>query len=161
MEHCWNSDPELDSKIEWGRAKSVSENSAPLPRCLFAALSCFGLAVGEPGWQLESGVSGSWRDRESSRWGLLVASFCPPLSLFEGTPWVGDSDVGAGVEGSVLSESGNWSLGNVTEAPAAGVSDFTPPRRCCSSMIFLRYLPCASMRNCSCLCTWRECLSYH
>jgi len=29
----------------------------------------------------------------------------------------------------------------VTEAPAAGVSDFTPVKRCCSSMIFWRYFP--------------------
>lgn len=49
-----------------------------------------------------------------------------------GFSWMGDSEIGAGVEGSDIG------AGVVF---LSGVSVSVPPRRCCSSMIFLRYLP--------------------
>jgi hypothetical protein len=139
MEHCWNSELVLDSKMWCGRAKSSSANAVPspvlLPFCLLTGRSCLGLSTGEPGRQLESGVRGSPLGRGSSCEALLLGS-----SLLNGTAWSGDSDVRTGDEGLAL------------EAPA-------PAMHCCSSMIFWRYFPCASIRSCSCLCTWTGYLS--
>lgn len=138
-----------------GSTNSPSANAvtspASLPLCLLAARSCFGLSVGEPGRQLESGVKGSPHGRASSCEGLFVGSTWLWLFLLWGAPWTGDSEIGTGVGGLVFSESGNCSLDVALEAPA-------PMTRCCSSMIFWRYFPCASIRSCSCLCTCKRCL---
>lgn len=67
----------------------------------------------------------------------------------------GDSEVGAGVAGWSVLLSDSWQLSTDAraETPEPGTSERTPLSRCCSSIIFFKYLPWASMRSCSCLCT--------
>lgn len=152
--HWWNSEPELDSSI-WASNKS----SFPCPellltRSFLAELSCLGLVEGELTWQPESGVNGSRREEnESSHEMLLKAPLASPSSLPMDFSWPGDSEVGAGVEGSVFSESGHWSPEAGAGMSAPGKSASTPLSRCCSSMIFFRYFPWASILSCNCLCT--------
>lgn len=75
-------------------------------RSLLVELSCLGLDEEERTWQLESGVSGSrWEDNESSHEMLLKMASVSPLSLPLALSWMGDSEAGAGVDGSVFSES--------------------------------------------------------
>lgn len=73
--------------------------------------------------------------------------------------WMGHSEVGAGVAGSTLSDSRQVSP-EARVFPGPGASERTPLSRCCSSIIFFKYLPCASIRNCSCLCTCSALLNY-
>lgn len=117
--------------------------------CFFIGLSAFGLSAGEITWQSESGVKGSWRDEQDSSTERLLAGARSLIAL----SWMGHSEVGAGVAGSTWSDSGQSSPDARVEFPGPGASERTPPSRCCSSIIFFKYLPCASMRNCSCLCT--------
>ena len=151
---CWKSEPELDSSI-WASTNSVFPCPGMAPTCsLLVELSCLGLDEEERTWQLESGVSGSrWEDNESSHEMLLKMASVSPLSLPMALSWMGDSEAGAGVDGSVFSESKQWPTGVGAVVPAPGNSASTPLSRCCSSMIFFRYLPWASILSCSCLCT--------
>ncbi|WVY95277.1 hypothetical protein V8G54_034365 [Vigna mungo] len=111
-------------------------------RCFLVDLSPLGLSAGEPTWQPESGVNGSWCDEKDSIERLFTGT--RSLAAFSGS----------GVDGSVLL-SGSWhtSPGTTATTPVSGASERTPLSRCCSSIIFFRYLPWASIRNCSCLCT--------
>lgn len=148
---CWYEEFKLDSSIWW--VSTNSELAYPLPLiftlCFFVDLSPLGLA-GELAWQPESGVKGScWDEKDSSTERLLSGT--RSLAVLS---WRGDSEVGAGVAGSVLSESGLLSPDTrAVESPEPGASERTPLSRCCSSIIFFKYLPWASIRNCSCLCT--------
>ena len=67
--------------------------------------------------------------------------------------------MGAGVGGSFLSVSGQFSpeAGAEKEEATGAAPERTPLSFCCSSIIFFKYLPWASIRNCSCLCT---CIRY-
>jgi len=118
--------------------------------CFFSDLSPLGLSAGEPVLQRESGVNGScWEENDSSIERLFVGAHS--LATLS---WRGDSEVGAGVAGSVLlSDTGQLSPDTGAETPEPGTSSRTPLNRCCSSIIFFKYFPWASMRNCSCLCT--------
>lgn len=164
---CWKSEAELDSSIWWAsRSSALTWPDPPLPllllHCLFIGCPCIGLSDGEVLRALESGVSGSWWDVNDSSWDKhlkspLVAPWSPAAAAAAaaGLSWRGDSEVGAGVEGSVFSsESRPPEHDTRPGAPATqGVSESTPLSRCCSSMIFLRYLPWASILSWSCLWT--------
>lgn len=146
---CRKSEPELGSGTLRGGGNSLFPrwSMSLLTRILLLALG--GLSKGEPARQLESGVKGS---RQSSCEEMVLNK---PLSALSR---IGDSEVGTGVEGSVLLESWYGSPGAGPRAPNLPDSPSTPLSRCCSSMIFWRYLPWASIRSCSCLCTCRHVL---
>lgn len=151
-EHGWRKlRLELDSSIECASTISgLGCEAEPVCHCFFIGFSLLGLTAGEETRHPESGVSGSWREvaKDSS---LERLSEGPLRVRSSGTlSWRRVSEVAAGVEGSVLSsDPGKWSPW--TKEP--GGSPSTPLRRCCSSIIFFRYFPWASMRSCSCLWT--------
>lgn len=150
---CWYEEFKLDSSIWCVSTTSGSVNASPMiTRRFFIDTSAFGLSAGESTWQAESGVKGSWRDEKDSSMERLLAGVHSLAALSSR----GHSEVGAGVAGSVLlSDSGQLSSDKRAKCPEPGASEWTPLSRCCSSIIFFKYLPCASIRNCSCLCTCR------
>lgn len=156
----------LASKSEWGclygglqlesnircvsTVSGIEYAASMLTRCFFADLTPLGLSSGELLWQPESGVRGSWREENDSSIEILLARAFSFASLSNS----GVSEVGAGVAGSVLmSDAGQLSFDAGADNPEPVPSERTPLSRCCSSIIFFKYLPWASMRNCSCLCT--------
>lgn len=140
---CWYGGLTLDSNIWCG--------SATLPtRCFFEELSPLGLSISEVSWQSESGLRGEWCEENDSSIERLLVEVC----AFTGLSTWGASDDGAGVPGSVLlSDSGPLSPVGRAVTPEPGTSERTPLNRCCSSIIFFKYLPWASILSCSCFCT--------
>lgn len=151
-------EPELDSRMGDAKTSRFASPASPLPGCLLAdAPSRFGLSGGElVARQLESGVSGSRHEERDSS--LVMTSKAAPATpaprALAGLSLSGDSEVGAGVEGSVLSAPSRLSSAAAgLEGSDPGASPSPMLRRCCSSMIFFRYLPWASIRSWSCLWT--------
>lgn len=145
---CSYRELKLDSNIWCGSSISAFVNVPTL--CFFDDLSPSELFIGEVSRQPESGVRGSCC--EENDWSierlLLRPCSCTDVSIW------GDSDVGAGVPGSVrLSESRPLSPAAEGVTPESGTSERTPLSRCCSSIIFFKYFPCASILSCSCLWT--------
>ncbi|KAE8728705.1 Detected protein of confused Function [Hibiscus syriacus] len=104
----------LESNMRCGSTILGLENAAAvLNRCFFINLSPLAFPDEEPTWQPESGVKGSHGDdKDSSIEWLLVGA--PSVAALYGR---GDSEVGAGVAGSVLSYSRPLSPHAVREAP--------------------------------------------
>ena len=100
--------------------------------------------------QLESGVNGSRQEERDSSLFMMRDKISHALPAVDFS-FKGDSDVGAGVEGSVFS--GPRIGGEVFEGSETGPSPRPMLIRCCSSMIFFRYSPWASILSWSCLWT--------
>lgn len=151
---CRYEELRLDSSIWCG--STISDLAYDPPKrtlCFLINLSSLELSDGELIGQPESGVNGSWREEKDSSMERLAGARSLAVWSCRGA-----SEVGAGVAGSVLfSESGQLSPDTGPGTPESDVSERTPLSRCCSSIIFFKYLPWASIRSCSCL--WTCCSS--
>lgn len=151
IEHAhWKSQPELDSRM-WLTWISPAFSRLPVPCCFLTSCSSLSGLSGEPAQQ-ESGVIGSWREENNLSRGIILTSSKLTLWLLVPLPSMRVSEVEAGVGGSVLSS--GWYVVVVSPSPDAPVS--TLLSRCCSSTIFFRYLPWASILSCSCLWTYKN-----